>query len=114
MRRLRRGQEAAFCRNPVRKIAVARRIHAIEAGADDRERRPRAKERALVRRGVHSEGQARDDGQPGLRQCVRKVARVVQPLRGRIAAAHDRERGAVQQFAPAHEKKHGRRIAQFQ
>src|SRR5947207_13835339 len=42
------GEEPALVGNPVRKIAMARRIHAIKAGADDGERRPRAEERPFV------------------------------------------------------------------
>ena len=96
------------------KIAVARRIDAIEARADHRERRTRGRQCPGMRGGIHADGQARDDGEPGLRQGpARKRARSPRPERS-IAAADDRQRGSIEEFAASDEKQRRRRETQFE
>ena len=90
--------------------AVARRVDDVEPGADDGDRAGAAGERAFVRRGVDAERQARDDDPAGLAQVRREGARVVEPLRRRVAAADDRHRRRLEQLDPAAHVEQQRRV----
>ena len=89
-------------------------IDAIEARADDRERRRRAVQGACVRRRVDAERQSRHDREARVGQRAREVARVVDALRRGVAAADDRQRGPVQELAPADVVQHRRRMAELE
>jgi hypothetical protein len=106
--------ERAFACDALREVAVARRVDAIEAGADDRQRRRVASERALVRCGVDADRQSGDDREARARERVRELARGLAPLRPAVPAADDRERAAREQFAAAEMKQRRRRVAELQ
>ena len=85
-----------FGGDPPREGAVACRIDDVEPRADHRDRAGAAGERALVRRGVDAERQPRDDDPAGLAQMRSEGARVLEPLRCRVAAADDRDHRRLQ------------------
>ena len=91
------------------------RVDAVQPGADHRDRAARAVERALVRRAVDAQRQARDDGRSRARLRWRgEGARVVRALRRGVAAADDGERRRGQQLEPALRVQQQRRVGGFE
>ena len=62
------AHEGPVPRDRVGEGGVLRRVEAVEAGAEDRDRAPAAVEGAAVRGGVDAAGEARHDRQPGRRE----------------------------------------------
>ena len=108
------GQDATGLRDAPREIAVACRINAIGARADDGERRRVGPERAFVRGRVDAERQPRHNCQVGRGKRFRKFARVRLALRRCVPAADDRQRRTVEQRTPPDEEDHRRRMPDVQ
>ena len=72
-------------------------------------------ERAFVRGGVDAEREPRHDRQARVDASARANSRAFAlPLRRRVAAADDRERGLVQELATPDEEQHRRRVADIE
>ena len=94
------ADEQAVRGDAVRQLEVALRIDAVEPGADHRDGASPAPrlERALVRRAVDAERQARDDGEAARRSDGAAKARAFSSaLRRRVAAADDGQRRRAEQ-----------------
>ena len=129
IRRLRRGKfagERAACRAGTRRPARrARRARARARGCARDRRCPvpvpthgdaarGAREPAAMRRRVDAEREPAHDREPGVAQRLRERLGVGHALRGRVAAADDRERRRVQQLDAALDVEERRRIGDLQ
>ena len=70
------AHERAVAGHSLGQVAVLRRIHAVQAAAEHRNRPPAPLQRALVRRRVHALRQAADHREFRLRQLERQPLRV--------------------------------------
>jgi hypothetical protein len=100
-------------RDFMRQLAMARRIHAVEAGARHRDGFAVGLERAAMRRTVDAERQSTGDDQSRAGQTSGKSARVFPAHGGGIAAADDGQLRTRQQPAIADDEDHHGRIRDF-
>ena len=83
------ADEQALQGNAVRQLQVFFGVDPVQSGADHRNRRAAAQQRAIVRRAVDAQRQTRHHANTRAAKRLGKLPGIALALRGGIAAAHD-------------------------